>query len=214
MFGFLKRKKKQDSDQQDALESQTSNAEGQKVEEETKKQGIDAEVTATKVVQEHDPEAQQSISYEPDALERDAAREALDDSELVPGEAHSALDEIPVETPREELAHEVSRPEENTPPLGETRAENAVSPDSFDGEKDEIKEEVLAQAAAEAHQELREQDDNHVPHDVSATSSQDASASSLAQTSPDQEPGQKKPRSEKQAGSPASNPGWARLAPT
>nr|WP_298414959.1 signal recognition particle-docking protein FtsY [uncultured Halomonas sp.] len=190
MFGFLKRKKKQDSDQQDALESKAIDAEGQEVDE---------EAPAREAVREHDPATQQTTAYQPDALERDAAREALDDDKLIPGEAHSALDEIPVETPRENLAYEASHPDEAIRPLDETRTEGATAFDSAGSEENEVKAEVLAQAAAEAHQELREQAGTDSSRDAPAAAEQDASVtSSSAHASPVQEPVQKKPRSERQ----------------
>nr|WP_299243864.1 signal recognition particle-docking protein FtsY [uncultured Halomonas sp.] len=186
MFGFLKRKKKQDSDQQDALESQAIDAEGQKVDE---------EATAREAVREHDPATQQTTAYQPDALERDAAREALDDDKLIPGEAHSALDEIPVETPRENLAYEAPRPDEEIRPLDEIRAEDAISPEPDNAGENEAKAAVLAQAAAEAHQELREQADIDNSPGVSATAEQDASITSSSTQVP---PAQDGARAEKQ----------------
>lgn len=170
MFSFLKRKKKQDSDQQDAA--------------------------AREAVQKHDPDTQQTVEYQPDALERDAAQEALDDDDLIPGEAHSALDEVPVETPHEDLAYEVPPPDEDVRAADETAADEAIAPDSGDSEEGEVKAEVLAQAENEAHQELREQaDSDNTSDDVSASAEQDASASVQPVQTP---PVQDKPRSEKQ----------------
>ena len=101
MLGFFKRKKKQPSDQHEPLEQQADEA-----------QGSTPESTATPdaAVREVDPETQQTAEYMPDELEREAVREALDD-DLATGEAHTALNEVPVDTPHQELAEELRRPE-------------------------------------------------------------------------------------------------------
>ncbi|SHE65570.1 signal recognition particle-docking protein FtsY [Modicisalibacter ilicicola DSM 19980] len=170
MFGFFKRKKKQESDQQDALESQTVEAEGQESEE---------EAAAREAVHEHDPETQQTTTYRPDEVEREAAREALDDDGLIPGDAQSALGEVPLETPRETLAHEAPRPDEMEPAPSAPAAEPGQ----------ETKVEVLAQAADEAQEEVREQAGSETPDDMPPPAEPEAGAPKA--------PAQDKPRAEK-----------------
>ncbi|SDM06679.1 signal recognition particle-docking protein FtsY [Modicisalibacter muralis] len=101
MLGFFKRKKKQPSDQHETLEQPADEAQDNSSE---------AIATPDAAVHEVDPEAQQAAEYVPNDLEREAAQEALD-GDLATGEAHTALDEVPVDTPREALAEEVHRPE-------------------------------------------------------------------------------------------------------
>ncbi len=144
MFGFLKRKKKDqsaDRDQRDPSrdEPEVAAPDGEdsaEVREESAPSGTDdrplaqhaasASDEAQAAVHEHDPQTQQDADYTPTALEREAAREALD-GDLAPGEAHSALDEQPVDTPREELAVEAHRPEDDA--LAAAAAES-VEPES------------------------------------------------------------------------------------
>lgn len=165
MFGFFKRKKKQESDQQEALDRQ------QAAEQEPREAGgaTGDEKAAEKAVHEHDPGTQQAAEYQPDALEREAAHEALN-GDLAPGEAHSALDEVPVETPHEELAREVKRPEADAlsdeavsrddTPFSEPEAAESLeeSPDASHAAANDAKEDLLAQAADEAHEEVRRQE--------------------------------------------------------
>ncbi|WP_227369102.1 signal recognition particle-docking protein FtsY [Halomonas sp. M20] len=193
MFGFLKRKKKQDADRQDAKDTLADGAE-ERVDEQDGDRSAEASAAA-EAVQVHDPATQQTTAYQPDALERDAAREALDDDELIPGEAHSALEEIPVETPRENLAYEASRPDEVIRPLDETPAESDIAPGADDAGEDEAKAAVLAQAAAEAHQELREQTAIDGSPEIPAAAEQDTDVTSSSVQSP---PVQEKPPAEKQ----------------
>ncbi|MGC3872681.1 signal recognition particle-docking protein FtsY [Halomonas sp. GXIMD04776] len=171
MFGFFKRKRKQESDQQDALESQTTDAEAQESE---------AGVAAREAVQELDPNTVQTAEYQPDTLERKAAQEALDDDDLIPGEARSALDEEPLDASAEELVHEAPRPDADAP-----AADESVAPI-----EDDAKAEVLAQAADEAQEELQEQAGTDPASDVPISARQDASAATP--------PVQDKPRAEKQ----------------
>ena len=182
MFGFFKRKKKQESDQQEALEQQQAT--------EAEERTADEEPAAEEAVREHDPEAQQAAEYRPDELEQEASREALD-GELATGEAHTALDEVPVDTPHESLAEEVKRPDAELPAdeaLTEDEASvtegeplapepEATTADVGDARDDEVKADTLAQAADEAHEEVRRQEEAggieggsvaEVPHDTSA----------------------------------------------
>ena len=182
MFGFFKRKKKQESDQQEALErQQAAEAEAHAAEE---------EVAAEEAVHEHDPESQQAAEYRPDELEQEASREALD-GELAMGEAHTALNEVPVATPRESLAEEVKRPDTELPSdeaLTEDEASVAerepLAPepektpvDASNTRGGEAKADALAQAADEAHEEVLRQEEAgaieggstaEVPHETSA----------------------------------------------
>nr|WP_297459648.1 signal recognition particle-docking protein FtsY [uncultured Halomonas sp.] len=132
MFGFFKRKKHQQPDQPEAPE-QVDDA---------------GDRESDPAVHDVDPETRQATEYSPDDLERAAAREALD-GDLAPGEAHSALDETPVDTPHEALADEVRRPE------AEALDDNGIDtvPASNDGMETE-KENVLSEAADEAHEEV------------------------------------------------------------
>ncbi|GHB06939.1 signal recognition particle-docking protein FtsY [Modicisalibacter luteus] len=185
MFGFFKRKKKQESDQQEALERQQAT--------EAEARTVDEESAAEAAVHEHDPETRQATEYRPDELERDASREALD-GDLATGEAHTALDEEPVETPYESLAEEVKRPEADITnresPSDEALTEDEASAteveplapepetptvgtsDTRDGD---TKVDTLAQATEEAQEEVRRQAGDiegdstaEVPHETSA----------------------------------------------
>ncbi|SFH96671.1 signal recognition particle-docking protein FtsY [Modicisalibacter xianhensis] len=183
MFGFFKRKKKQESDQQEALERQQA--------AEAEERAAEVESAAEEAVHEHDPEVAQATDYRPDELEQEASREALD-GELATGEAHTALDEVPVDTPRESLAEEVKRPEAEVPghevptendaavvepePLA-PEPEIPAAPRDDTRQDDEAKADTLARAAEEAQEEVRRQeaaDDLEgdttveVPHETSA----------------------------------------------
>ncbi|QJQ94591.1 MULTISPECIES: signal recognition particle-docking protein FtsY [Halomonadaceae] len=107
MFGFFKRKKKHESDR----ESQENQVQEPLVDQTVEATDAPAPThDAAEVVVEHDPADSPIVEIEPDAPQRDGAREALRD-EVVPGDATSGLDETPVETPRDQLAEEVTRPE-------------------------------------------------------------------------------------------------------
>lgn len=103
MLGFFKRKKKQPSDQHEPLEQQAAEAEDSIPE---------SAATPDAAVHEVDPETRHAVEYTPDDLEREAAREALD-GDLATGDAHTALDEVPVDTPHTALAEELHRPEDD-----------------------------------------------------------------------------------------------------
>lgn len=145
MFGFFKRKKKQEADQQHAPESPVA----------------EEEVSAREPVHEHDPETQQTTDYRPDTREREAAREALD-GDLATGEAHTALDEAPVDTPRDALAEEVARNDAADVVTGEGAPEPAGVPaieeDATAPVEAPGKDAVLTEAADEAHEEVRRQE--------------------------------------------------------
>lgn len=101
MFGFFKRKQKHDTDPRKTLEQQAAEDEAHA------RDGMPAD----EAVHTYDPQAQQDSDYAPDPLEREASRQALD-GDLASGEAHSALDETPAETPRDALSEELKRPED------------------------------------------------------------------------------------------------------
>lgn len=101
MFGFLKRKQKQDTEQRESLERQAEEGDTRALED----------TPADEAVQTYAPEAQQGSDYTPDRLEREASRQALD-GDLVAGESHSALDKTPAETQRDALSQALKRPED------------------------------------------------------------------------------------------------------
>ncbi|WP_210725981.1 signal recognition particle-docking protein FtsY [Modicisalibacter radicis] len=172
MFGFLKRKKKDQSTDRDPRdpslddvghdESDAVTEAGEGVAERTDtdseerssaRQTGDGDAEAP--VHEHDPQVQQQADYAPTALEREAAREALD-GDLAPGEAHSALDEVPVDTPREELAVEARRAEDDA--LNAASTESTAPDDTASERRAEPDEqvEVTAAAAPDAKREAGE----------------------------------------------------------
>ncbi|HET8791462.1 MAG TPA: signal recognition particle receptor subunit alpha, partial [Modicisalibacter sp.] len=171
MFGFFKRKKRQEPDQREALERQV----------------------ADEAVHDVDPEAQQAAEYIPDDLEREAARKALD-GDLTTGEAHTALDEIPADESRDELAEELRRPEADAL---DDKTDTLVPP-THDAEDTE-KEDVLAQAADEAHEEVRQQEAVEEASLVDEAAIDELTATEMVTASQEQ-PGQESPKTEK--------PGW------
>ncbi|MDW5376275.1 signal recognition particle-docking protein FtsY [Halomonas sp. HP20-15] len=184
MFGFFKRKKKDQPSDRDArdpsLDDLGSGATPDGDEPaaqrddsaplgtddvQSPRRAISDEAQAP--VREHDPQARQEAGYAPTALEREAAREALD-GDLATGEAHSALDEIPVETPRDELAEEARRPEDDA--LAASATESA-SPESATAERrmePDEQVEVPSSVASESQREVGEVDSTPPPVEPSS----------------------------------------------
>ncbi|MEC9483787.1 MAG: signal recognition particle-docking protein FtsY, partial [Halomonas sp.] len=188
MFGFFKRKKKQEAEQQEALERQrTAEAEERATDEEAA-----GEAAPQEAVHLQSPDADPATDYRPDELEREASREALD-GDLATGEAQTALDEVPVETPRESLGEEVKRPDTDVPgdevptkdeasttesePLAPEPVNEAQAAGDDAPHDDDAKADTLARAAEEAQEEVRRQEEAdtidgdttvEVPHEASS----------------------------------------------
>ncbi|MHB0776848.1 signal recognition particle-docking protein FtsY [Halomonas sp. WWR20] len=97
-----------------------------------------------------DPEALPPVEVEPAPREREAARESLSEPRDANG-GQSALEERPVDPAAEALAADATEPEE----AEIASASDAVARGELPAERD--KSAVLKEAAAEAHQETREQ---------------------------------------------------------
>lgn len=120
MFGIFKRKKKQDEAKAD-VQRDKDQAPDQGAGKEPPGGGEATDDNAAMAVQEHDPERDEVVEVEPESTEQEAARQALD-GEVEAGEAESALEEAPVETPRSELAEDATKPEEASKPEPQPQA--------------------------------------------------------------------------------------------
>lgn len=98
MFGFFKRKKKQDETQ--AERTQDEALSNDELAEEAR-----SDDPAEAPVHEHDPERDEAVEIEPREPEREAARQALD-GDIDPRDGETGLEETPVETPRSDLAED------------------------------------------------------------------------------------------------------------